>query len=310
MNRQISHPDKEKTLLIQKYFETRLKMIDDRLKEALTLEKPYAAQLKEAMTKAVMPGGKRWRPLLLVSIFEMLSGMRKNNRLLPDAVTAACAVELVHNAALIHYDLPSVMNKKERRGANSIHYEYGNAVAILAGDALYTMAFELLGSLKDNDKAVEAIRTLAVNTRSYGVIGGQAIELAHKRRVVRINTLKHIDTKKIGSLLLATSDLACILANADEETRQIMNSYSVNLGMAYQMIEDIDKDYARGSKDIDFSDDYVPPASKSGYSGLLGFDRARKQVESLLNQCVRHIKPYPNNAILMEFVQMIKERLP
>jgi len=82
-----------------------------------------------------------------------------------------------------------------------------------------------------------------------------------------------------------------------------MNSYSVNLGIAYQMIEDIDKDYARGSKDIDFSDDYVPPTSKSGYSGLLGFDRARKQVESLLNQCVRHIKPYPNNAILMEFVQ-------
>lgn len=296
-------------MLIQKYFETRMKMIDDRLNEALTLEKRYAAQLKEAMIKAVIPGGKRWRPLLLISTFEMLTGMRKNHRLLPDAVTAACAVELAHNAALIHDDLPIIMNKKERRGANAIHHEYGNAVAILAGDALYTMAFELMGSLKDSAKAVEAIRNLSLNSRSYGMVGGQAIELAHKRRVIRINTLKHIDTKKVGSLLGAASDLGCILAGADEETRQTLNIYAVNLGLAYQMIEDIDKDYARGSKDLDFSDDYVP-VSKSGYSGLLGFDRARKQVESLLNECVRNIKPFPNNEILMEFVQMINERLP
>lgn len=286
-----------------------MKVIDDSLQEALSFEDSHAITLKEAMRKAVIPGGKRWRPLLLISIFEMLTGLKKNNKQLPDALFAATAVELIHNAALIHDDLPSVMNRKERRGLPAIHQEYGNAIAILAADALYTLAFEQLGQIKDASKAVLAIRSLAISTKSYGLIGGQAIDLAHKRKVMKFNTLRYIDLKKVGSLLQACADLACILAGADEETQQIMSTYALNLGMAYQMIDDIEADYARGSADLDFSDDYVP-ASKSGYSGLLGFDKARKQVENLLDECERSIKPFPNNEVLIEFIQMISERLP
>jgi geranylgeranyl pyrophosphate synthase len=239
----------------------------------------------------------------------MLTGLKKNNKQLPDAVFAACAVELIHNAALVHDDLPSVMNRKERRGQPAIHQEYGNAIAILAADALYTLAFEQMGQIKDPTKANLAIRSLAISSKSYGLIGGQAIDLANKRKIMKINTLRYIDMKKVGSLLTACADLACILAGADENTRQIMASYAVNLGMAYQMIDDIEADYARGSEGLDFSDDYVP-VSKASYTGLLGFDKARKQVESLLDECSRGIKPYPNNDVLMEFIQMINERLP
>lgn len=296
-------------MLLQKYFETRMQMVEECLNEVLSFDKRYAGQLKEAITKAVIPGGKRWRPLLLISIYEMLTGLKKNNKQLPDVVKAACAVELAHNAALVHDDLPSVMNKKERRGHPAIHNEYGNAVAILASDALYTLAFELMGGIKDATKANLAIRSLAINSKSYGMIGGQAIDLASKRKIMKINTLRFIDMKKVGSLLLASSEIACIMAGADENSRQILNTYAVNLGMAYQMIEDIEKDYARGSDGLDFSDDYVP-VSKASYTGLLGFDKARKQVESLLDDCARSIKPYPNNAVLMEFIQMIGERLP
>lgn len=286
-----------------------MQMVEECLNEVLSFDKRYAGQLKEAITKAVIPGGKRWRPLLLISIYEMLTGLKKNNKQLPDVVKAACAVELAHNAALVHDDLPSVMNKKERRGHPAIHNEYGNAVAILASDALYTLAFELMGGIKDATKANLAIRSLAINSKSYGMIGGQAIDLASKRKIMKINTLRFIDMKKVGSLLLASSEIACIMAGADENSRQILNTYAVNLGMAYQMIEDIEKDYARGSDGLDFSDDYVP-VSKASYTGLLGFDKARKQVESLLDDCARSIKPYPNNAVLMEFIQMIGERLP
>lgn len=296
-------------MLLQKYFETRMQMVEECMNEVLSFDKRYAGQLKEAITKAVIPGGKRWRPLLLISIYEMLTGLKKNNKQLPDVVKAACAVELAHNAALVHDDLPSVMNKKERRGHPAIHHEYGNAVAILASDALYTLAFELMGGIKDATKANLAIRSLAINSKSYGMIGGQAIDLASKRKIMKINTLRFIDMKKVGSLLLASSEIACIMAGADENSRQILNTYAVNLGMAYQMIEDIEKDYARGSDGLDFSDDYVP-VSKASYTGLLGFDKARKQVESLLDDCARSIKPYPNNAVLMEFIQMIGERLP
>jgi len=296
-------------LLLQKYFETRMQMVEECLNEVLSFDKRHAVQLKEAMAKAVIPGGKRWRPLLMISIYEMLTGMKKNNKQLPDVVNAACAVELIHNAALVHDDLPSVMNKKERRGQPASHQQYGNAVAILAGDGLFTLAFELMGEIKDSRAANLAIRSLAINTKSYGMIGGQAIDLASKRKVMKINTLRFIDMKKVGSLLLVCSDIACIMAGADENTSQIMNNYAVNLGLAYQMIEDIEKDYSRGSDGLDFSDEYVP-VSKASYTGLLGFDKARKQVESLLDDCTRSIKAFPNNAVLMEFIQMISERLP
>ncbi|MCB5255174.1 MAG: polyprenyl synthetase family protein [Candidatus Cloacimonadaceae bacterium] len=286
-----------------------MQMIDDGLNAALDFDKRYAGQLKEAMVKAVIPGGKRWRPLLLISIFDVLTGMKKNNKLMPDAIHAACAVELVHNAGLIHDDLPSVMNKKERRGQPAIHQEYGNAIAILAGDALYTLAFELISQIKDPAAANLAIRSLAINSKSYGLIGGQAVALASKRRVMKINTLRYIDMKKVGSLLLASSDIACILASADDDTRQIMNDYAMNLGMAYQMIADISKDYVRGGEDLDFSEDYVP-AAKSGYTGLLGFDKARKQVEKMLEESSSSLDAFPNNAALQEFIQMIAEKLP
>lgn len=300
---------REKDLLLQKYFETRMQMVEEGLLEALSFDNRYAKTLKEAIFKSVVPGGKRWRPLLLISIYEMLTGLKKNNKNLPDAVLAACAVELIHNAALIHDDLPSVMNKKERRGKAAIHQEYGNAVAILASDALYTLAFEVLAGVKDSVKANQAIRVLAIHTKSYGLVGGQAIDLANKRKVMKISTLRYIDMKKVGSLLQASADIACILAGVDENTRQIMSNYAVNLGMAYQMIEDIETDYSRGSDGLDFSEEYVP-VSKASYTGLLGFDKARKQVENLLDDCERSIKPFANNAVLIEFIQMIKERLP
>ncbi|MCK9556722.1 MAG: polyprenyl synthetase family protein [Candidatus Cloacimonetes bacterium] len=296
-------------MLLQKYFETRMQMIDEGIQTALTFDKRYAGQLKEAMVKAVVPGGKRWRPLLMIAIYEMLTGLKKNNKQLPDVVKAACAVELIHNAALVHDDLPSVMNKKERRGLPAIHQEYGNAVAILVADALYTLAFELMGEIKDAKKANLAIRNLAINTKSYGLIGGQAIDLASKRKVMKINTLRYIDMKKVGSLLQAGAEIACILAGSDENTKNIMSGYAINLGIAYQMIDDIEKDYARGSDGLDFNDDFVP-VSKASYTGLLGFDKARKQVENLLEDCSRSIKPLPNNAVLMEFIQMISEKLP
>lgn len=284
-------------------------MIDEGLHMALKFDKRYAGQLKEAMLKAVIPGGKRWRPLLLIAIYEMLTGLKKNNKQLPDVVKAACAVELIHNAAMVHDDLPALMNKKERRGLPAIHQEYGNAVAILVADALYTLGFELMGEIKDAKKANLAIRNLCINTKSYGLIGGQAIDLASKRKVMKINTLRYIDMKKVGSLLQAAAEIASILAGSDENTRQIMSTYAINLGMAYQMIEDIEKDYARGSDGLDFNEEFVP-VSKASYTGLLGFDKARKQVETLLEDCSRSIKPYPNNAVLMEFIQMISEKLP
>ncbi len=293
-------------MLLQKYFESRFEMIDEGLNKALEFDKRYAKELKQAVFEAVLPGGKRWRPLLLLSIFEMLTGFKKNRRL-ADALKAAVAVELLHNAAIVHDDLPCIMEVSSRRGHQALHSKFGNAVAILAGDTLYTLAFEVLGEIAEPSVALEATRILSTYSKSYGMVGGQAVDLANRRKVMKINTLRYIDMKKVGSLLQASADIACLLAGADDNTRQIMNAYALNLGLAYQMIEDIEADYARGSDGLD--DEYVP-VSKASYTGLLGFDKARKAAENLLDEASRMIKPYPNNAVLAEFISMIQERLP
>jgi geranylgeranyl pyrophosphate synthase len=294
-------------LLIQHYFETRLKMIEDRLKEVLSVKDKYAANLVDAMNYLVFSGGKRWRPLLVMAIYEMLKGPQKKQKL--DAIlNSACAVELMHSASILHDDLPSLMNRKERRGKEPVHQKYDNAIAILAGDALFTLAFEVLADMPDPLKANQCVRILAKSSNSYGMIGGQVVQLLNRRKVMKINTLRYIDMKKVCSLLQASADIACVQADAEDASRQILNSYALNLGLAYQMIEDIIEDYGEAD-DFNFEEEFVQ-TSKSGYAGLLGFDKARKQAEKLLEDAARAIKGFEHNEILMEFVQMIKDRLP
>ncbi|MCB5247790.1 MAG: polyprenyl synthetase family protein [Candidatus Cloacimonetes bacterium] len=295
-------------MLLQKYFETRLEMIEASLKHQFSPQTAPAKELKKAMRYSTFPGGKRWRPLLLVSIYEMLTGMKKNKGL-PEAVKAATAVEIAHNASLVHDDLPMLMNKTERRSEQALHLKYDNTVGILAGDALYALAFEVLGGITPPSKALACIRILSTSTRSYGLIGGQAVALESQHRVMKLNTLRYIDTKKLGSLLQAAADMACVLAGAQENIRQIMNSYALNLALAYRMIEDISKDYNRGSEGLDFDEELIP-VSKTSYTGFLGFDKARAAVDKLLDESERMISPFENTDVLREFIQMIKERLP
>jgi geranylgeranyl pyrophosphate synthase len=284
-------------------------MIDERLHIALQSDLPYVKDLQAAMSYAVFSGGKRWRPLLVVATYEMLMGIQKKSKL-DSVLGVACAVEIMHNASIVHDDLPSLMNRKERRGKPALHLKYDNAVAILAGDALFTLAFDLLSSVPDSLKANHCIRILAKASNSYGMIGGQVVNLLNRRKVMKINTLRYIDMKKVGSLLQASAEMAAVMANADEETKSILSNYALNLGLAYQMIEDIVDDY--GSMG-DYNFDAEPGSgsgSRSGYAGLLGFDKARKMVEKLLDEAYRAIKPFDGNHILVEFVQMIKDRLP
>jgi geranylgeranyl diphosphate synthase type II len=294
-------------VLIQNYFETRLAMIDERLHSALENDLPYAKELQSALSYAVFSGGKRWRPLLVVATYEMLMGVQKKPRL-EAVLNAACAVEIMHNASIVHDDLPGLMNRKERRGKESLHQKYDNAIAILAGDALFTLAFDLLSSIPDSTKANHCIRILAKASNSYGMIGGQVVNLINRRKVMKINTLRYIDMKKVGSLLQASAEIAAVMANTDEETKSVLSNYALNLGLAYQMIEDIVDDYG-SMDDYDF-DSESGSGSRSGYAGLLGFDKARKMVEKILDDAFRAIRPFSNNEILIEFAQMIKDRLP
>lgn len=294
-------------MLIQHYFETRMELLEDRLNEILDQYDTKVADLNEAMRYTVFSGGKRWRPLLVMAMFEMLKGPQKKQKL-EQVIDAACAIELMHSASIIHDDLPLLMDRKERRGKDPVHIKYGNSMAILAGDALFTKSFELLSLVPDPLKSNQCVRIIAKASNSYGMIGGQVVNLINRKKLMKINTLRFIDMKKVCALLQASADIASVLAEADEQTRQVLNSYALNLGLAYQMIEDIIDDYNK-SGDVEIDDEYMP-VSKSGYAGLLGFDKAKKQAEKLLDDSYKSIKQYKNNEILCEFIQMIRDRLP
>jgi len=286
---------------IDRYLENEKEKINKALDCYLPDNAPAA--VTSAMRYSLEAGGKRLRPILTIAVAESLGNLNQ------DLYILACAVEMIHTYSLIHDDLPAMDNSDLRRGKPTCHRIYGDAVAILAGDALYTLAFEVLGQISKPSNALACTRILASYTKTYGMIGGQAVALESKRKVMKINTLRFIDMKKEGSLMQATADMACNLAGTDENTRQTMNSYAMNLTMAYQMIDDISADYNRGSEGLDFDEEFVP-TSRRTYTGLLGFDKTRNAVEKLLDETNRMIQPFEHNDVLGEFVQMIQERLP
>jgi len=161
-------------LLVQEYFKSRKELLEKGLNSLLAIDERYPLKLQEAMRYSTLKSGKRLRPILLMSTYEMLLG-RKNITRLKRILPAAIAIELVHTASLIHDDLPSMDNSDERRGKPSCHVKFDPATAILAGDALITLAFEELTKIKNKSHAIGSVKILAKAISTRGMIGGQVV---------------------------------------------------------------------------------------------------------------------------------------
>ncbi len=295
-------------MLIQRYFDSRKDVVEDSLKKYITKPKKGSSKLYDAMYYAVFNGGKRLRPILMISAYEMLRG-RKNISTLKSLQPCACALEMVHTASLIHDDLPSVDDSDERRGMPSVHKKYGEAMAILAGDALLTKAFEVLSEIRDKKKALRCINTLSRAVSTRGMIGGQAVDILSTRKRIRVNVLKYIHLKKTGALLQAAMDMACIMFNAEENLTITLGNYALNLGLAYQIIDDILDDV--GAFEMLGKEPYEDHKNrKTTYPSLIGLEKSKKTAEKLLDDSYKLIKSMKNNDVLVEFINMIRERLP
>ena len=295
-------------MLLYDYFKTRKKVINDGLEYYLPSEKDYPEKIHKAMRYSVFAGGKRIRPILLFSIYEMLKG-RKNLRGLNKLLPAAVALELVHTASLIHDDLPSMDNSKERRGKASLHVKFDNATAILAGDALITKAFEVLAEISDKEIAIKCIRILSQAISTRGMIGGQVIDLISANKKIKIETLKYIHLKKTGALLQAATDMACAFFGAEDNITIMLGNYAINLGLSYQIVDDILDEV--GSFDILGKEPGEDSRNhKYTYPTILGLEQSKKMAEKLLRDAHNIIKNMPNNDVLKEFLDMIKERIP
>ena len=242
------------------------------------------AGLGEAMRYAVLDGGKRLRPLLALATAEAVSG-----ELPPTgsaAWRAACALELIHAYSLVHDDLPCMDNDVLRRGKPTVHVRFGEAQALLAGDALQALAFELL--LPDDDSVEPALaarlcRQLALASGWEGMAGGQAIDLAVVGCKLDQQQLEDMHRRKTGALLLASVEMGAVAAGASATVLQALGRYGRALGLAFQVVDDI-LDVTADSATLGKTAGKDAAADKPTFVSLLGLEAAQAYADDLLAQ--------------------------
>ena len=246
------------------------------------------AGLGDAMRYAVLDGGKRLRPLLVLAAYEAVcSGPSVVSPALDDAaLRAACAVELIHAYSLVHDDMPCMDNDVLRRGKPTVHVQFGEAQALLAGDALQAVAFELLtpdGSAIPADTQATLCRLLARAAGSAGMAGGQAIDLASVGRALTESQLREMHRLKTGALLQGSVLMGAVCGHAEGAAYQALSDYGAAMGLAFQVVDDI-LDVVADSATLGKTAGKDAAADKPTYVSLLGLDRAQAHAQELLAQ--------------------------
>ncbi len=263
----------------------RLVEVDAALEAALPQQAP--AELGEAMRYAVLDGGKRLRPLLVWAAAEALAGARLSPASHEAARRCACAVELVHAYSLVHDDLPCMDNDVLRRGKPTVHVRFGEATALLAGDALQALAFEqVLGLAQATETAALAARLglcLAQASGHEGMAGGQAIDLAAVGQRLNLAELEEMHRRKTGALLRASVQMGALAAGANATELAALTRYGTALGLAFQVVDDV-LDVVADSATLGKTAGKDAAAAKPTFVSLLGLDGARAYALALQQQ--------------------------
>jgi farnesyl diphosphate synthase len=256
----------------------RLAQVENALSGRVPLQAPAA--LGEAMRYAVLDGGKRLRPLLVLAACEAVDGNAHAG------LRAACAVELIHAYSLVHDDMPCMDNDILRRGKPTVHVQFGEATALLAGDALQALAFALLAPADAGvSAAVQArlCRLLAQAAGHAGMAGGQAIDLAAVGRSLAEEELRHMHSLKTGALLQASVMMGAACGEPGRAAAQALAGYGSALGLAFQVVDDI-LDVTADSATLGKTPGKDAAQDKPTYVSLLGLERARAYARELLQQ--------------------------
>jgi farnesyl diphosphate synthase len=238
------------------------------------------AGLGDAMRYGVLDGGKRLRPLLVLAAAEAVAGHG------PAALRAACAVELIHAYSLVHDDMPCMDNDVLRRGKPTVHVAYGEAQAMLAGDAMQALAFEVL--TPEGDEVPPALQArlcglLARASGEQGMAGGQAIDLDSVGRALGESQLQDMHRRKTGALLHASVMMGAACGPCDSVVHQALSDYGWALGLAFQVVDDI-LDVTQASEVLGKTAGKDADQNKPTYVSLLGLDGARQRADALHGQ--------------------------
>ncbi len=274
------------------------------------------AGLGEAMRYAVLDGGKRLRPLLVLAARQAVAVADDEASASAGfdeaALRAACAVELIHAYSLVHDDMPCMDNDVLRRGKPTVHVQFGQAQALLAGDALQALAFELLapeGAAVPEPVQARLCRLLARAAGAQGMAGGQAIDLAHVGCGMTEDALRHMHRLKTGALLQASVLMGAHCGNAAPAALQALADYGAALGLAFQVVDDI-LDVTQDSATLGKTAGKDAEQGKPTYVSLLGLERAQAYARELLVQALAALDAaaLPDTRALAALAQMVVNR--
>lgn len=215
------------------YFADYLKEIEKKLEELLPPEAQYPSSIHEAMRYAVFPGGKRFRPVLTLAACEAAGGRIR------EALIPAVSVELIHSYSLVHDDLPALDNDDMRRGKWTCHKRFGEGAAILAGDGLLNLAYEVLAGIAPASKAVRLLAAVSTASGTCGMIGGQVVDLETPKKDLNVPLLDYISSHKTGKLITASAVCGALAAEAGEASLRRIQKYGEFLGLAFQLVDDL-----------------------------------------------------------------------
>ena len=256
---------------IHLYLEKQARKINKALESYLPKPREHPAHLNQAMRYAVLSGGKRMRPIFALAACDAVLGREKN------VMPAVLALELIHSYSLVHDDLPCMDNDLLRRGKPSCHAKFGEMTALLAGDALLTLAFQVLcrgtapARPAGRRRALTSMQWIAEAIGHRGMIGGQALDMEYQGKEMDLPTAEYINTHKSGALIAVSTRVGAYLGGGSSQEVEALHCYGKYVGLLFQVVDDI--------------------MDKQGYAQVIGVSEARKEAGKLLERAKKALSP-------------------
>lgn len=282
--------------LAQKSLKDFASVIENKMLSLLPVSEGREENVIEAMRYALLAGGKRLRPFLVVQSAALFSIDNES------ALRVAAAIECVHTYSLIHDDLPAMDDDNMRRGLPATHKKYDDATAILAGDALLTLAFEILSDEKTHSDAeirCDLILALSRAIGAKGMVGGQMIDLKAENQSLQQDEIIRMQHMKTGELIIFSCEVGAILAKVSDDRRMALKKYAENIGLAFQIVDDL-LDIEGNSEDIGKTAGKDIEAGKATLVSFKGVEEARALADELINNAVSHMDVFDEKSEVLK----------
>ena len=280
---------------LQQFLATRTKTVNAALDKFLPSDKTRPATIHKAMRYSLFAGGKRMRPALCLAAAAACSGREAN------ALPLACAIECIHTYSLIHDDLPAMDNDDFRRGKPTNHKVFGEGIAVLAGDALLTQAFEIAAQAKGWPRYPhrDLILEIAKASGSLQLVAGQVADLEGEGKKLFVNELRYIHERKTSALLCCSVRLGGMSANCTAAQLKALTDFGYHVGLAFQVIDDI-LDVTQTSEQLGKTAGKDTRSQKATYPAIVGLEKSRQIAEQLTAKAFAALKVFKGRAIALE----------